>query len=121
MSRIVRLHKWMGYTGVSLLLLHPFFLIMPKFFEAGVAPAEALVTILTTTNQGVILGILAWSLILILGLTALTRNRLPLEIHHLANAEPAYCAICFHHNRLPHGTKIIETTRGVMRHLPCRS
>jgi predicted ferric reductase len=79
MSRIVRLHKWMGYTGVSLLLLHPFFLIMPKFFEAGVAPAEALVTILTTTNQGVILGILAWSLILIIGLTALTRNRLPLR------------------------------------------
>ena len=78
-SRIVRLHLRMGYTGVSLLLLHPFFLIFPKFFEAGVAPIDALVTILTTTNQGVILGILAWGLLLIIGLTALTRNRLPLR------------------------------------------
>lgn len=79
MGRIVRLHKWMGYTGVGLLLLHPVFLVVPRFFESGVAPLDALTTILTTTNQGIILGILAWSLMLTIGLTALVRNRLPLK------------------------------------------
>ena len=79
MARVVRLHKWVGYTVVDTLLLHPFFLVVPRFFEAGVAPLDALVTILTTTNRGVILGILAWSLMLTIGLTALVRKRLPIK------------------------------------------
>lgn len=79
MGRVVSLHKWMGYTSVGLLLLHPVFLVAPKYFEPGEAPLDALITILTTPNQGIILGFLAWSLMLTIGLTALARKRLPLK------------------------------------------
>lgn len=79
MGKIVKYHKIIGYTFVAILLLHPFFLVIPRFSESGVAPFEALITILSTFNQGVLLGITAWGLMLILGITALFRNKLPIK------------------------------------------
>lgn len=79
-SHLIKWHKAIGYTAVILLVLHPFLLVLPRFFEAGIAPQEALVTILTTfTSQGVILGILAWCLLLALGITSLVRKKLPIR------------------------------------------
>jgi len=79
MSRMTSLHKIIGYTFVTVLLLHPVFLVIPRFLESGVAPVDALITILTTFNQGVVLGIIAWCLILIIGITSLTRKKLPMK------------------------------------------
>ena len=79
MSRIVKVHKIIGYTCGSLLLLHPVFLVVPRFFEAGITPAAAFTTIITTfTSQGVVLGIIAWCFLLTLVLTALVRQTLPI-------------------------------------------
>ena len=78
MSRIISLHKTIGYTCVTVLLFHPVFLVVPRFLESGVGSVDALITILTTFNQGVTLGIIAWCLILIIGITSLTRKKLPM-------------------------------------------
>ncbi len=80
MRRVVGLHKFVGYSSVAVLLFHPLFLVVPRFFESGVAPMDALVTILTTfTSLGVLLGLIAWGLMLILGIMSLMRDRLPLK------------------------------------------
>lgn len=78
MGKVVSFHKIIGYIFIGVLLLHPFFIVFPRYFESGVEPGEALSTLLTTyTSTGVILGIMAWLLLLIIGLTPLFRNRLP--------------------------------------------
>jgi len=79
MSRLIKYHKIMGYTLVILLLFHPLCLVVPQFFESGVDPVDAFITIITTLNQGVVLGITAWCLMLILGISALARNILPMK------------------------------------------
>jgi len=79
MSKVVKYHKIIGYTFVAILFFHPLYLVFPRFFEAGVSPADAFVSIITTLNQGVVLGIIAWSLMLILGITAFARKKLPMK------------------------------------------
>lgn len=79
MSSVVKYHKIIGYTCGGLLLLHPVLLVVPWFFEAGITPLAAFTTVVTTvTSQGVVLGIIAWSLLLVLVLTALVRRTLPI-------------------------------------------
>ena len=79
MSKVVTYHKFIGYTFVTILLFHPFYLVIPRFFESGVSPVDAFITIITTLNQGVVLGIIAWCLMLILGITAFARKNLPMK------------------------------------------
>ncbi|MDA3902251.1 MAG: ferric reductase-like transmembrane domain-containing protein [Desulfuromusa sp.] len=80
MSRLISLHKVIGYTAVTILLIHPFLQVFPRFFEAGVSPDEAFITIITTfTSQGVVLGIIAWFLMLTLGIMSFMRNQLPMK------------------------------------------
>jgi len=79
MSQVIKYHKTIGYTFVITLLFHPILLVLPRFFEAGVVPVEAFITITTTLNQGVVLGIIAWCLILTLGITSLARKKLPMK------------------------------------------
>ena len=78
MSQVVKYHKVIGYTFVGILFFHPIYLVIPRFFEAGVSPFDAFVTIITTFNQGCVLGIIAWCLMLVLGITSFLRNKLPM-------------------------------------------
>ena len=78
MRRTITVHKAIGYTCVSIMLLHPLFLVVPRFFESGVTPGAAFITTVTTFHTGTVLGMLAWILLLTLGITALMRNRLPI-------------------------------------------
>ena len=78
-SKLLRWHKFIGYLTVSVLIVHPFLLVLPRFFEAGVSPGEAFITIITTfTNSGIVFGLIAWGVLLILGITSLLRKHLPL-------------------------------------------
>ena len=79
MNKLIKYHKIIGYTFVITLLLHPVLLIVPRFFESGVAPVDAFITIITTFNQGVVLGIIAWCLMLTLGITSLAPKKLPMK------------------------------------------
>ncbi len=76
----VKIHKWIGYSGVAVLLLHPLLLVVPRYFESGVDPVEAFTTMITTFDcRGVVLGLVAWCLLLVLGITSLYRARLPMK------------------------------------------
>ena len=79
MSKVIKYHKIIGYTFVLILLFHPLYLVVPRFFESGVSPVDAFITIISTLNQGVVLGIMAWCLMLVLGITSFARKRLPIK------------------------------------------
>lgn len=78
MSSVVKWHKTLGYILVGVLMLHPFFIVIPRYFESGIDPKDAFITMLTTFDSlGVVLGMITWSLMLIIGLTSMFRNQLP--------------------------------------------
>jgi len=80
MAKVVKFHKVLGYIFVSILLLHPFLIVVPRFFEGGIAPSEAFKTMITTwDSQGIILGMVAWCLMLILGITSIFRKSLGMK------------------------------------------
>lgn len=80
MGKVVKLHRYIGYIFVSVLLLHPFLIVVPRYLEAGIAPEDAFTTMITTWNsQGIVLGLVAWSLMLILGITSAFRLRLGMK------------------------------------------
>lgn len=80
MAGVIKIHKVLGYIFIPVLMLHPFFIILPRYFESGVEPMEAFMTMLTTfSSRGIILGIIAWILMVLLGITSLVRKKLPMK------------------------------------------
>jgi predicted ferric reductase len=78
--KLVTAHNTIGYICILVLMLHPFLLVIPRFFEHGITPADALLVIITTfTSQGVVLGIIAWFLMVLIGLTSLFRKKIGLR------------------------------------------
>lgn len=74
---VIHWHKIIGYIFVSILLIHPFLLVVPRYFEAGIVPKDAFIEIINTLEtRGIVLGIIAWILMLLLGLTAMFRSSL---------------------------------------------
>lgn len=99
-ASILTWHKRVGYVVAPLLLVHPFLLVVPRFFEAGVAPEEAFQTIITTfSSSGVVLGLCAWGGLLLLLVMALLRKRLPVSYrfwrisHGILALSCAFCAV----------------------------
>ncbi len=77
MFRVMKLHKYIGYVVAGILLIHPFLIVVPRYFEAGVDPKDAFTTLITIfSSTGVILGISAWTLIFVIGFTSYFRNNL---------------------------------------------
>ncbi|MGB3210018.1 MAG: ferric reductase-like transmembrane domain-containing protein [Desulforhopalus sp.] len=79
MGKVIKVHKFIGYILISILLLHPFLLVVPRFFEAGVDPVDGFITILSTyDNFGVVSGMVAWCMMLVLLITASFRGKIQL-------------------------------------------
>ena len=79
-KKIKTIHNLIGYTCVTVLCLHPFLLVVPRFMEPGVEPINAFTTIITTiSSRGVVLGLIAWVLMFTLGITSVIRNKLPIR------------------------------------------
>lgn len=77
MVNVVAIHRFMGYFFISVMLLHPFFLIIPKFFDDAVSPTDAFVKLITTfSTTGLILGLIAYAVMLILMVTAFFRFKM---------------------------------------------
>ncbi len=76
MATVIKWHKVLGYIVAGILLLHPFLIIAPRFFEAGILPQDAFIELITTSTQGVILGIITWMLMLLIALTSIFRDKL---------------------------------------------
>lgn len=80
MSGILKVHKFIGYFFIAALLFHPFLIVFPRYFESGISPVDAFVTIISNYDKtGVLLGMIAYFLMLILGLTSIFRKRLNLK------------------------------------------
>jgi predicted ferric reductase len=78
MGRVIKWHKVLGYVFVSLLLFHPFLIVLPRYYEAGIEPNDAFAELLSNFSQeGLMLGLIAWILMFIIGLTSLIRKWLP--------------------------------------------
>ncbi|TKG92865.1 FAD/NAD(P)-binding:oxidoreductase [Puteibacter caeruleilacunae] len=79
MGSVMKWHKAIGYVFVTVLLFHPLLIVVPRYFEAGIEREEAFVRMITTfDNPGIVLGLIAWCLMLILGLTSMLRKQLPI-------------------------------------------
>lgn len=79
MGKVLKYHELIGYTFIIIMSFHPLYLVIPRFFESGVSPVDAFITIITTLNQGLVLGIIAWCLMMVLGITSLVRKKLPIK------------------------------------------
>ncbi|MFA8440670.1 hypothetical protein [Yoonia sp.] len=61
------MHIYIAYTAVGIILLHPALIVLPRYLEGGIRPWDAFVTMITDLgNLGVVLGLIAWVLLLIL-------------------------------------------------------
>lgn len=80
MVNVLKIHKFFGYVFVSILLLHPFFIIVPKFFDDGLTPGDAFIKMITTMDSlGVVLGLIAYATMIILLVTAFFRFKMHLK------------------------------------------
>ena len=79
MVNVLKVHKIIGYIFVSILLFHPIFIILPKFFDNSVTPADAFIRLITTFDSlGIILGLIAYVCMVILLITSFFRFKLKL-------------------------------------------
>ncbi|MBU1565123.1 MAG: ferric reductase-like transmembrane domain-containing protein [Proteobacteria bacterium] len=79
LSTVLKIHKAIGYMFITVLLVHPVLIVVPRYFESGVDSMEAFLIIITSFDSlGVVLGIISWSLMLVFVVTSLWRNKLPL-------------------------------------------
>lgn len=77
---VIKIHKIIGYIVLPIILLHPFLIVIPRFFEVGPNPFDSFILMITKfDNLGLFLGIVAWVLMLVLGLTSIFRNRLKMS------------------------------------------
>ena len=80
MVNVLKVHKFIGYLFISILLIHPFLIVVPKFFDNGVTPTDAFIRIITTfSSTGLILGLIAYASMLILLVTSFFRFKLHLK------------------------------------------
>ena len=113
--KLLSWHKIVGYFAVPVLLVHPFLLVVPRFFEAGIPPGEAFGTIVTNVSSaGVCFGLGAWSLLLLLSLSSLLRKKLPIDYPtwrfiHGGLALATICCAAFHVIDLGRHTDIAMT------------
>lgn len=83
MFKVVKIHKVLGYIVLAIFLIHPFLIVVPRFFEVGPSPFESFFKmVLAFDNLGVILGIVAWILMFILGFTSFFRDKLNIKYKH---------------------------------------
>ena len=85
--QIQKVHKVIAYGAVGVFLVHPFLIVLPRYFEAGVKPGDALTTMLTTFDSlGVLLGLAAWGLMVVVLVTSMFRmalvKRLSIRYRH---------------------------------------
>lgn len=77
MGRVIKWHKVLGYVFTSILILHPFLVVFPKYFETGIGFKAAFSELITNFNQlGLLLGLLAWGLMIIIGIMSFFRDKL---------------------------------------------
>ena len=73
--QIQKVHKYIAYTAVAVILLHPALIVLPRTLEGGVRPGHAFITMITEIDSlGIVLGLVGWVLLLVLVVTAFFRK-----------------------------------------------
>lgn len=73
--QIQKVHKYIAYSAVAVILAHPALIVLPRTLEGGVRPWDAFVTMITEIGSlGIVLGLIAWVLLLVLAVTAYFRK-----------------------------------------------
>ncbi len=79
-TKVIGKHKVIGYVFIPVLMLHPFLVVVPRYFEAGVTPYDAFMTMITTfQSSGIIIGLIAMALMVLLGITSMLRKRMKIS------------------------------------------
>lgn len=79
-SRIFKCHQILGYLAGAILLLHPLFVVLPRFFKPGISAGDAIKLILTSyDNKGVLLGIIAYIFLFFLVIQCFLRRIIPIS------------------------------------------
>jgi len=82
-NKVLNFHKYLGYIIIAVLFFHPIYIVLPRYFEAGVNPVDAFWIMITNFQSfGVLLGIVSWILMLTLGITSYFRFKLGIEYKH---------------------------------------
>ena len=77
MIKIIKFHKIIGYTVIAIFFIHPFLIVLPRFFEAGVDPIYAFWLMITDFKSlGIIFGLIAWCVMIALLLTSFYKDKL---------------------------------------------
>lgn len=75
--KVIKIHKLIGYFVLPILLVHPLLIIVPRFFEVGPEPFDSFIKMITTLDSlSIIIGIIAWLLMLLLGFTSVFKYKL---------------------------------------------
>lgn len=94
-AMVVKIHRYIGYIFIGVLMLHPFFIVLPRFFEAGVDPVDAFVVMVTELDSiGVVLGLIAYGLMILIFLTTYFRNKFRLD-YRLGRMFHGYLSVLF--------------------------
>jgi predicted ferric reductase len=73
--QIQKAHNYIAYAAVAVILAHPVLIVLPRAQEGGVRPWDAFITMITEVgNLGIVLGLVASGLILMLAVTAWLRK-----------------------------------------------
>ena len=77
MVKIIKFHKIIGYLVIAIFFIHPFLIVLPRFFEAGVDPIYAFWLMITDFKSlGIIFGLIAWCVMIALLLTSFYKDKL---------------------------------------------
>ncbi len=77
---ILKWHKFIGYLFIIVFILHPFLIVVPRFFEPAILPQDAFWKLITTfETTGQIVGLIAYILMFVLGATSVFRDRLGMK------------------------------------------
>ncbi len=94
-AMVVKLHRYFGFIFIAVLVLHPFFIVLPRFFEAGVDPGDAFVTLITEFDSlGVMLGLIAYGIMILLFVTTFFRNKFNLH-YRIGRMLHGYLSVLF--------------------------
>lgn len=81
-GNVIKLHKIVGYVAAAVLLSHPLLIVVPRFFEAGISPRQAFVTMISAGTPGITTGMAAWILLLLIVVLSVLRKRIPLSYQY---------------------------------------
>ena len=94
-AMVVKIHRYIGYLFIGVLVLHPFLIVLSRFFEAGIEPWDAFVTLITEFDSlGVLLGLIAYGFMILFFLTTFFKNKFHLK-YRLGRMFHGYLSVLF--------------------------